>query len=575
MNLPFRFFKMMRPYRGALTLGISGLVIASLLSLVTPAIVRQLTARLVAGTADTSAILTFSGILAGAYLLRGVCRYLSMYYNHVAAWRFVGDLTARVYDKLQTLSIRFHSEQTTGELMSRAVNDTRSMEVLLAHALPDLVSNLLVVLGVAVMVFFINPLLAALTLIPVPLVLLMGKYFSKRVTPLFRHNNVVLGELSGLLQDNLSGMKEIQAFGKEGAESRKFRDFCHYYSGVNIRANKANAFFQPTVELLTSLGTVAVLGIGGVMALRGSLSTADIVGFFMYLGLFYQPLTVLARLVEDVQSSFAGGVRVLEILDTEPDVPEAATVDSSFTAQGELTFECVDFHYQQEEPVLADISFTAAPGQMVALVGATGVGKTTLVSLIERFYDPVAGKISLDSIDIKNLPVAALRSQLSIVLQDVFLFNGTVADNIAYGVGSASRGEIEAAAKTAYADGFIREMPQGYDTRVGERGARLSGGQKQRIAIARAVLRDTPVLILDEATSAVDTETEAQIQKAIENLAGSRTVLVIAHRLSTVRKADLILVLENGRVAERGRHEELLALGGIYAKLCQTQDNMI
>lgn len=576
MKLAKRFVRMARPYWGVLAVAVLGLVGAALLNLVTPEIVRRLTARL--GSLEllsVGTLLLYAGILAGAYLLKAFCRYLSMYCNHIAAWRFVGDLIAGAYEKLQTLSLRYYSDKQTGQLMSRLVNDTRQMEVLIAHALPDLLSNLLVIVTVAVMIFLINPTLAALTLIPVPFVLAVSMLFSRKVAPLFRRNQEVLGDLSGTLQDNLSGIREIQAFCKEEGERSRIRDFCRFYSEVNIRANRANAIYQPAVELLTSIGTIIVVGVGGLLAMQGRMNAADIVGFFMYLSLFYQPLMTLARLVEDVQTAYAGGVRALEVIDAESEIREAPDARALGRARGELAFSHVSFHYQEGEPVLHDISFTARPGEMIALVGATGVGKTTLVSLIERFYDPCEGAVLLDGADIRTLTLRSLRDNLSMVLQDVFLFNGSVEDNIAYGVEGATHEQVVEAAKAASAHSFISELPDGYATRIGERGTRLSGGQKQRIAIARAVLRQTPLLILDEATSAVDTETEAEIQRAIDNLAGKRTILVIAHRLSTVRRADRILVLEQGHIAEQGRHEELLEKGGLYAALCRAQSNRL
>lgn len=560
---------MAKPWWGELIVTVISLLAASLLSLVTPEAIRKLTALLgTPGDATTALILKYCGILVGAYLLRALCRFISMWQAHVAAWNFVGYLTSLCYDKLQSLSMRYYSDKQTGEIMSRMINDTRQLEVLIAHSLPDMATNVIVVAGVAVMIFRINPLLALYTLIPVPFILLLSRLFTTKVAPLFKINQEVLAGLNGHTQDNLSGMKEIQAFGKEGRESLGMKDYCRHYSFVNIRANFYNAMYHPAVEFITSIGTVIVMGAGGYFVMRGRMSTADIVGFFMYLSLFYSPLSALARLAEDIQVSRACGNRVLELLDTESEIKEDDDAKDIPTCSGDVRFDNVVFGYSGDSKVLDGISFDVKPGKMLALVGATGVGKTTIVSLLERFYDPQSGKITIDGHDIRNATLSSLRKNISIVLQDVFLFNGTVYENIAYGAENATEEEVYAAAKTACADEFIREMPEGYMTKIGERGVRLSGGQKQRIAIARAVLRKTPILVLDEATSAVDNETEAQIQKAIENLSGSHTLIVIAHRLTTIMKADDIIVLRDGKIAEEGTHDELMKKGGIYCGMC-------
>lgn len=560
---------MAKPWWGELIVTVISLLAASLLSLVTPEAIRKLTALLgTPGEATTALILKYCGILVGAYLLRALCRFLSMWQAHVAAWNFVGYLTSLCYDKLQSLSMRYYSDKQTGEIMSRMINDTRQLEVLIAHSLPDMATNVIVVAGVAVMIFRINPLLALYTLIPVPFILLLSRLFTTKVAPLFKINQEVLAGLNGHTQDNLSGMKEIQAFGKEGKESLGMKDYCRHYSFVNIRANFYNAMYHPAVEFITSIGTVIVMGAGGYFVMRGRMSTADIVGFFMYLSLFYSPLSALARLAEDIQVSKACGNRVLELLDTESEIKEDDDAKDIPTCSGDVRFDNVVFGYSGDSKVLDGISFDVKPGKMLALVGATGVGKTTIVSLLERFYDPQSGKITIDGHDIRHATLSSLRKNISIVLQDVFLFNGTVYENIAYGAENATEEEVYAAAKTACADEFIREMPDGYMTKIGERGVRLSGGQKQRIAIARAVLRKTPILVLDEATSAVDNETEAQIQKAIENLSGSHTLIVIAHRLTTIMKADDIIVLRDGKIAEEGTHDELMKKGGIYCGMC-------
>ena len=470
---------MAKPWWGELVVTVISLLAASLLSLVTPEAIRKLTALLgTPGDATTALILKYCGILVGAYLLRALCRFLSMWQAHVAAWNFVGYLTSLCYDKLQSLSMRYYSDKQTGEIMSRMINDTRQLEVLIAHSLPDMATNVIVVAGVAVMIFRINPLLALYTLIPVPFILLLSRLFTTKVAPLFKINQEVLAGLNGHTQDNLSGMKEIQAFGKEGKESLGMKDYCRHYSFVNIRANFYNAMYHPAVEFITSIGTVIVMGAGGYFVMRGRMSTADIVGFFMYLSLFYSPLSALARLAEDIQVSRACGNRVLELLDTESEIKEDDDAKDIPTCSGDVRFDTVVFGYSGDSKVLDGISFDVKPGKMLALVGATGVGKTTIVSLLERFYDPQSGKITIDGHDIRHATLSSLRKNISIVLQDVFLFNGTVYENIAYGAENATEEEVYAAAKTACADEFIREMPEGYMTKIGERGVRLSGGQK-------------------------------------------------------------------------------------------------
>jgi ATP-binding cassette subfamily B protein len=465
----------------------------------------------------------------------------------------------------------FHNKQT-GELMSRVINDTATFEQLYAHLMPDMITNLFTLTGVTIILFNINPRLALLTCIPVPFILASGWIFSKIVRPNFQKMQKSLGELTAQLQDNLSGIKEIQAFGQQKSSSDKFLGKSWIYTNTMMKALKISGVFFPSVEFLTALGTVIVVGFGGYLAYLNQLNVEDVVGFLLYLSLFYAPITGLANLLESAQSSLAGAERVIELLDAPRSVKDKDDAFDMGRAEGSVSFEDVSFSYIEGVTVLNGVSFDIKPGQMAALVGATGVGKTTITSLVSRFYDATGGAVKLDGNDIRDITLESLRKNISLVLQDTFLFNGSIAENIAFAAPEATFEEIEAAAKIARIHGDILGMPDGYETQVGERGVKLSGGQKQRIAIARAMLCKAPVLILDEATASVDVETEAHIRQAINEIAGTKTIIAIAHRLSTVRNADVIYVFEDGRIVQKGNHDELIAVDGVYRRMCLVQE---
>lgn len=575
MSVLKTFLAFAQRYRIALIVTIFSMISLVAVQLITPWLIRELIAAVRMQETEVASYAFVTRLALAALLLyvaRAGLEFLRSYMAHVAGWGVVADVRQAVYRHLQRMSMRFYEDKQTGQLMSRMVNDSDLLEKLIAHAVPEVIVSLLTLIGVSIMLFVMSPSLMFLTLIPIPLIILGMHGFAIIVRPAFRTRQKELGELNAILQDNLSGIREIKTFTREDTEAQRISTRINNYKNSLLYALRMMATFEPFINFSSAMGMIVVIYFGGRMALNGTLAIEDLVAFFLYLEMFYQPVRHLSSAWEQVQEALAGAERVSELLDEEPDIDDAPdAVDYPGRARGAIRFEKVAFSYIKGQRVLSGINLDIPANSVVALVGPTGVGKTTLASLIPRFYDVTDGRITLDGHDIRTLTLQSLRRQISIVLQDVFLFHGTVADNILFGRPGASEAEMREAARIANAEEFIEKLPNGYNTIIGERGVKLSGGQKQRLAIARAVLKDAPILILDEATSSVDTETEVLIQQALERLMVGRTTLIIAHRLSTIRNADQIVVLRDEGIAEQGTHEELMALDGIYRHLNAVQ----
>lgn len=568
MRTALRIFREAKRYRIHLIFALFALVVSTAAGFYAPWALRELTALATEGIGNFQAQALRIGLsLLGAATIQAAGTSAAGYLNHYAALHYVADLRKRLYGKLQHMSLSYFHKSRTGDLTSRVVNDALDAEVLLAHVIPDFAVNVLTFIGVGALLFTINGKLAMVSLVTIPFLLGITMWQSRHVSPTWKENSRVRGELAGKVQDNLSGIKEIQIFNQQSHEERKVANLSLRHSLAYLRAS---FFFETTYPLLafvTALGTVIVVVYGGYLVGTGEVEIADIVGFVMYLSMFYGPVKSFSALAERAGEAGAGCKRVFDVFDEIPEVKEKKYAKTLNRVQGEIVLKDLSFSYQEDIPVMKNINLTIKKGQTVALVGTTGVGKSTIANLINRFYDPQEGAVFIDGVDIRDVTLSSLRDNISMVLQDTFLFNGTVYENIVYGWKDAKREDVIAAAKAANAHDFIEKMENGYDTFIGERGVLLSGGQRQRIAIARAILRDSPILILDEATSALDTKTEKEIQAALNEISKERTTIMIAHRLSTTREADLIVVLDGTGIAEMGTHDELIAKGGIFARL--------
>ena len=513
-------------------------------------------------------------VLLGTYLLSwaaGVAQFRLMVR---VAQQVLLEMRSDILRQVQRLSLDFYSTHETGDLMSRLINDTQVINDMFGAGLMRVLGMVLSLIGIIFAMFALNWRLTLAAFAVLPLIVVVVTYFTRLVRQAFRRTRQTIGEVSAELQENISAVREVQAFAREEQSLAEFRAVNERNRSANVTAQTITSLFLPLMDVLSTTATALVVGVGGYMVLGFDpplVSVGIIVSFLTYVRRFYDPIRELADLFGQLQGALAGAERIFDLLDVVPGVTDDPDAEDLPPIEGHVSYEHVSFRYESDEPVLEDVSVEIMPGQMVALVGPTGAGKTTLANLLIRFYDPASGRVCIDGHDIRHVTMSSLREQIGVVLQDTFLFSGTAMDNLRYGRLEATDEEVYEAARMANAHDFISRLPKGYDTEIGERGAMLSQGNRQLISIARAILNNPRILILDEATSSVDTRTELLIQRALGILMAGRTSVVIAHRLSTIRNADQILVIQDGRIAERGRHEELLAAQGIYHDLYMSQ----
>ena len=568
MNTIKKFIHYYGPYKAVFFIDLICAAVISLVDLAYPQILRTMTKTLF--TQDKDIILHALPVIAASlfvmYIVQSLCKYYVTYQGHMMGAKMERDMRRELFDHYQELSFSYYSKNNSGQMMSKLVSDLFDISEFAHHGPENLFISLVKIVGAFIFLFFINKKLA------LPLILLVIVMFvfsfrqNAKMQETFMENRRKIGDVNASLQDTLSGIRVVQSFANEDIERAKFKKSNEAFL-VSKRDNyhcmgsfmSSNLFFQGMMYLVT-------LVYGGYLIAQGEMQTADLAMYALYIGIFISPIQILVELVEMMQKGLSGFRRFLDVMETESEIRDADNAAELTDVKGHVRYDHVSFHYSDDEtPVLSDISIDIPAGKSIALVGPSGSGKTTICSLLPRFYDVTGGSITVDGKDIRGLTLKSLRSQIGMVQQDVYLFDGTIKDNIAYGKPGASDEEIIKAAKCASIHDFIMELPDGYDTYVGERGTRLSGGQKQRISIARVFLKNPPILILDEATSALDNESERWIQKSLEELSKNRTTITIAHRLSTIRDADEIIVITEEGIAERGTHAELLEKNGLYA----------
>lgn len=564
-----KFIKYYKPYKAVFFIDLLCATIISAIDLAFPQLLRTLTKTLFAGAPGKiiSALIPITIGLLVAYIIQTACRYYVTYAGHMMGARMERDMRKELFDQYEKLSFSYYDQNNSGQMMSKLVSDLFDISELAHHGPENLFISLIKIIGSFIFLFMINRMLAVPMLILVVLMLVFSYGQNKKMQETFMDNRRKIGDINSSLQDTLAGIRVVQSFANERIEQEKFNRSNENFlisKDANYRCMgsfmSGNAFFQGMMYLVT-------LVFGGFLIAHGRMEASDLAMYALYIGIFISPIQILVELTEMMQKGLSGFRRFLEVVETEPDIVDAADAKPLKNVKGNVCYEDVSFHYSDDDtPVLSHVSFEIPAGKSIALVGPSGSGKTTICSLLPRFYDVTDGRVTIDGNDVRKLTLESLRSQIGLVSQDVYLFGGSIKDNIAYGKPDATMDEIVDAAKKANIHDFIMELPDKYDTFVGERGTRLSGGQKQRISIARVFLKNPPVLILDEATSALDNESERFIQRSLEELAKDRTTITIAHRLSTIRNADEILVVADCGIAERGTHEELLELDGIYAR---------
>jgi len=571
MKSLLRVLSYLKPYRKGVALTLFLAISTTLLDLVPPWLIKVIVDSLVEGKESSWIYGPIVG-LAGIYLARNFTNHRRIMVNNKVEQSVVFDLRSDVYRALQNLSMSYFENRSTGELMSRANDDVNYVERIFIDGVEQVVTAILTLIGISAILFYMHWKLAVVALLPIPFLVYGAWFYTSMAHDQYHVVRKRAAKMNARLQDSISGIRETLSFNRQLYEIKQFEKRSRDYCDGTLKVMRLWAFYSPSMMFLGSLGTVLILLYGVGLVQAGDITVGSLIAFVGYLALFYTPINQLHSVNHMLQHALASGERLFEIIDTVPEIQDAPnTILPSTNVRGTIQFDRVGFSYIPGKPAIMEVDFTIAAGEKIAIVGHTGSGKSTLVKLLMRFYDVESGTILIDGYRIKNLPLSYLREQIGLVAQDPFLFNGTVAENILYGNIEASRDQIISAAVSAHADPFIKNLPEGYDTRVGERGVKLSGGEKHRIAIARTFLKNPPILVLDEATSSVDTETENHIKQALNILMAGRTTLIVAHRLSTLEGADRVLVLKKGELVETGDHDSLIATDSEYAQLFRQQ----